>query len=202
MDGATGPTSATAATGSALEAVLDPKTLIALYVWDFSFFFFLAVTVHVFSAWTHETHSFAPLNVLYVRSQIITVNSNIWCFSLNIGITYLPNITHWQMRFVNTDWETLTRWFLWLLSFASIELSVRGDGEFSGVFIITLKYGFYYCPMHFLFGSQYYDLASLWKMFPITARLDLNTAFLLTILGRRAVPKMFYLNYILLHVLT
>lgn len=32
MDGATGPTSATAATGSALEAVLDPKTLIALYV--------------------------------------------------------------------------------------------------------------------------------------------------------------------------
>lgn len=74
MDGATGPTSATAATGSALEAVLDPKTQIALYVWDFSFFFFLAV--HIFSALTRETHSFAPLNVLHAHSHILTVNSS------------------------------------------------------------------------------------------------------------------------------
>lgn len=73
--------------------------------------------------------------------------------------------------------------------------------EFSDVFIITLEYGFYYCTMRFLFGSQDYSLASWWKMFPITARLDLNTAFLLAILGRKAVPKIFYLQCIPLHIL-
>lgn len=87
MDGATGPTSATAATGSALEAVPDPKTLIALYVWDFSFFFFLPDTVRVFSGLTHETHSFAPLNALHAHSRILILN-------IYIGITYLLNITH------------------------------------------------------------------------------------------------------------
>lgn len=38
-------------------------------------------------------------------------------------------------------------------------------------------------------------------MFPITARPDLNTAFLLAILGRKAVPKIFYLKCVLLHIL-
>lgn len=90
---------------------------------------------------------------------------------------------------------------LWFLSFAFLKWSFRGDMEFSDVFIITLEYGFYYCTMRFLFGSRDYSLASWWKMFPITARLDLNTAFLLAILGRKAVPKIFYLQCIPLHIL-
>lgn len=77
MDGAMGPTSATAATGNALEAVPDLKTLIALYVWDFPFFLFLAVTVKVLNALIHEIHSSAPYNVLHAHSQILTVNSSI-----------------------------------------------------------------------------------------------------------------------------
>lgn len=70
MDGAMGPTSATAATGNVLEAVLDLKTLIALYVWDFSFFLFLAVTLQILNALIHEIHNFVPFNVLRTYSQI------------------------------------------------------------------------------------------------------------------------------------
>ena len=70
MDGAMGPTSVTAATGNAPEAVPDLKTLIALYVWDFSFFFFLAVTLQILNALIHEIHDFVPFNVLHTHSQI------------------------------------------------------------------------------------------------------------------------------------
>lgn len=69
MDGAMGPTSATAATGSVLEAVPDLKTRIALYVWDFSFLLFLAVSLQILNALIHEIHNFVPFNVLYRHSQ-------------------------------------------------------------------------------------------------------------------------------------
>lgn len=70
MDGAMGPTSATAATGSALEAARDRRTLIALYVWDFPFLLFLAVRLQILNALIHEIHNFVPFNVLYAHSQV------------------------------------------------------------------------------------------------------------------------------------
>lgn len=70
MDGATGPTSATAATGNVLEAVPDLKTLIALYVWEFLFFSFLKVTLQILNALIREIQNFVPFNVLRVHSQV------------------------------------------------------------------------------------------------------------------------------------
>lgn len=70
MDGATGPTSVTAATGNVLEAVPDLKTLIALYVWEFSFFSFLEVTLRILNALIHEIQNFVPFNVLHAHSQV------------------------------------------------------------------------------------------------------------------------------------